>query len=99
MKIKEIIPEYEATTGKRVSPFVARFAEQMDIVGQRFNIKGYEDAAQGKPVPAENVFQMWGKKLFEDDSTMAEALAILAQLYYMDGYEARMKRGQTEVPA
>lgn len=87
MNIKEFIPEYEAMTGEKVSPTVARFAEQMDIVGQRFEAKGCEDAARGLPMPSDEVFQIWGKKLFEDDAAMAETMADLVRLYYMDGYK------------
>ena len=87
MKMMDYIPEYEAQTGEKVSPLVARFAEQLDIVGRKFEAKGCEDAAKGLPVPPDDVFQAWGKKLFEDDATMAETVADLAQLYYMDGYE------------
>lgn len=97
MNIKEFIPEYEAMTGEKVSPAVARFAEQMDIVGQRFESKGCEDAAQGLPVPSDEAFQIWGKKLFEDDAAMAETMADLIRLYYMEGYEARAKLEKTEV--
>ena len=99
MKIKEYIPEYEDITGLKVSPVVERFAEQLDVVGQRFENRGYADASQGKPVPHEYVFQAWGKKMFENDCAMAETMADILKLYYMDGYKAIAKRESTEAPA
>ena len=87
MKLVEYIPEYEAQTGEKVSAVVARFAEQMDIVGQRFEAKGRDDAARSLPVPSDEVFQAWGKKLFEGDAAMVEAMADIIRLYYMDGYK------------
>lgn len=98
MKMMDYIPQYEAQTGERVSPVVARFAEQLDIVGQRFEAKGCEDAAKGLSVPSDAAFQAWGEKLFTDDAAMAETVADLIRLYYMDGYEAARKRRETEVP-
>lgn len=87
MKMTNFIPEYEAMTGVKVSPAVARFVEQMNIVSQRFEVNGCKDAAQGLPVPSDDYFQTWGKKLFEDDPAVAEAMANLARLYYMEGYQ------------
>lgn len=86
MKLVDYIPEYEAQTGEKVSAVVARFAEQMDIVGQRFEAKGHDDASRGLPVPVDDVFREWSKKLFEDDSAMAGTMADIIRLYYMDGY-------------
>ncbi len=86
MKFMKFIPEYEAMTGEKVSPEVARLAELMDSVGQRFEAKGYEDASQGLTALSNDVFQTWGINLFLDDAAMAETMADLARIYYMDGY-------------
>ncbi len=87
MKPTSYIPEYEAKTGKKASRVVARFAEQMDIVCTQFEDDGSKDAAQGRPMPSDGVFQSWAKKIFENDDEMAETIADLARLYYMDGYQ------------
>ncbi len=86
MKLVDYIPEYEAMTGERVSPVVARFAEQMDTIGQKFVDKGFQDASQGLSVPSNETFQAWGERLFEGDAIMAEAIAGIIRLYYIDGY-------------
>lgn len=95
MKMVNYIPEYEAQTGEKVSPVVTRFAEQMDIIGQRLESKGCQDAAQGLPVPSDDAFQAWSKRLVRDDVEMLETVADLLRLYYMDGYNATAD----EVPA
>lgn len=87
MKLTNSVPKYEAITGTKVPPEVIRFAQQMDIASQRFEVKGCEDAVQGLPVPPEDTFHAWGKKIFDDDPAMAEAMGNLAQLYYMSGYQ------------
>lgn len=86
MKMVNYIPEYEAMTGEKVSPVVARFAEQLVIIGQRFEAKGREDAAQGLPVPSDDAFQIWSQRLVRDDVELLETVADLLRLCYMDGY-------------
>ena len=86
MKMVNYILEYEAMTGEKVSPVVARFAEQLDIVGKRFEDKGREDVAQGLPVPSDDAFQVWSQRLVRDDLELLETVADLLRLYYMDGY-------------
>ncbi len=86
MNMVKFIPEYEAMTGEKVSPVVAWFAEKVDIVGHRFEVKGCRDATQGLPVPSVDAFLEWSKKLTHDDAEMLETVADLLRLYYMDGY-------------
>ena len=88
MKMVNYIPEYEAMTGEKVSPVVSRFAEQLDIVCKLFETKGREDAAQGLPVPSDEMFQAYVKKVFFSDSELAEIVADLVRPYYMDGHDA-----------
>ena len=88
MKMVNYIPEYEAMTGEKVSPVVARFAERLDIIGQRFQAKGCEDAAQGLPVPSDDAFRVWSQRLVRDDFELLETVADLLRLYYMDGYKS-----------
>lgn len=99
MKMMDYIPEYEAQTGEKVSPLVARFAEQLDIVGRKFEAKGCEDAAKGLPVPSDDAFREWSKQLLQDKIEFLEELVGLLRLYYMDGYEAVRKPRETEVSA
>ena len=99
MKMVNIIPEYEAVTGKKVSPVIAQFAEQMDIIGKKIEDQGREDAARGLPVPSNDVFQAWSKKTVVVDAAVQEMVSDLLRLYYMDGYEQRTNREKMEVPA
>ena len=87
MNMVKFIPEYEALTGEKVSLVVARFAEKMDIIGQRLETKGCQDAAHGLPVPPADAFREWSKRLTHDDTEMLETVADLLRLYYMDGYQ------------
>ena len=87
MNMVKFIPEYEAMTGEKVPPVVARFAEKMDIIGQRLEAKGCQDASQGLPMPSEDAFREWSKRLTHSDTEMLETVADLLQLYYMDGYQ------------
>ena len=96
MKIVNIIPEYEAMIGKKVSPVIAQFAEQMDTIGKWIEDQGLEDAAQGLPVPSNDVFRSWSEKTVVADAAVQQTVADLLRLYYMDGYEQREK---LEVPA
>lgn len=99
MKIVNIIPEYEAMIGKKVSPVIAQFAEQMDTIGKRIEDQGREDAAQGLPIPSNDVFQSWSEKTVVADAAVQEMVSDLLRLYYMDGYEQRANREKLEVPA
>lgn len=99
MNIKKFIPEYEAMIGKKLPTEVVGIIERIDTIGQKFVDKGCKDAAQGLPVPSGDAFREWSGKLVQDKTELLEELAGLLRLYYMDGYEARTKRGQMEVPA
>ena len=87
MDIKKFIPEYEATTGANLSAEAIRIIERIDAIGQKIQRKGGEDAAQGLPVPSEDTFQGWSKRLVRDGVELLEELAGLLRLYYMDGYQ------------
>lgn len=93
MNIPSYVPEYEKMTGEKVSPSVIRFFEELNVIGQKFERKGREDAANGLQVPSDDAFQEWGKKVFYDDPEMAESMGDLMQLCYMDGYEAGINPG------
>lgn len=99
MNIKKFIPEYEATIGEKLTNEVIGIIERIDVIGQKFQAKGCQDAAQGLPVPSADAFQEWSKRLTHDDIEMLETVADLLQLYYMEGYEAARKRREREVPA
>ena len=86
MEIVKFIPKFEAKTAGKVDPQVVHFAEQLDIIGEKFENRGHEDAAQGLPVPPDDVFQAWSARIFDDDPELAENIAELMRIYYMDGY-------------
>lgn len=98
MNIKQFIPEYEATIGEKLPVEVIGIIERIDVIGQKFQVKGCQDAAQGLPVPSEDAFREWSAQLIQDKIELLEELAGLLRLYYMEGYEAGAKREKTEVP-
>lgn len=88
MNMLSFVPEYEKKTGEKLNRDVLRYVEKLNKIGQNFEKKGREDAADGLPVPYDDVFQTWGRKVFDDDPDMAESIGELMRLCYMEGYEA-----------
>ena len=99
MNIKGFIPEYEATISEKLTVEVIGIIERIDVIGQKFQAKGCQDAAQGLPVPSKDAFREWSGKLVQDKIELLEKLAGLLRLYYMEGYEQRANREKREVPA
>ena len=98
--MKDFLPEFEVMTGCAAKPVLIRFIDHLDVIGQQLEIKGRENAAQGIPIPTENVFRTLSEKLIPlDDVELLEAVADLFQLYYLDGYEADRNSRKVDVPA
>lgn len=87
MNMLSFIPAYEKKTGEKVSTEVVEFAGYLDDCGKRLEKKGIEDVAHGLPVLSDEAFELFGKKVFGDDSEMAKLMSRFMRICYMDGYK------------
>lgn len=89
MNMMGYVSEHEKQTGIKLHPQVISYLEKLDKTGKRFEEKGRKDASNCIPAPSSEIFQTWGKRVFDDDPEMAQAIGRLMQCCYMDGYEGR----------
>lgn len=79
--------EFKKEHGKFPKAALFRFAMSLEKMARKFERKGREDGAQGKPVPGDKAFVSWGKKSFGDDRDFDDVVSLMKDAY-MDGYRA-----------
>lgn len=79
--------KFKKENGRLPQVATIRFLFDLDRIARKFERKGREDGAQGKPVLGDGAFASWVKMSFCDDRAF-DALVYLMKKAYMDGYRA-----------
>lgn len=83
--------KFKKENGRLPQTATIRFLFDLDRIARKFERKGREDGAQGKPALGDGAFAAWGTKSFGGDRDF-DVIVSLMKNAYMDGYrEGRVK--------